>query len=131
MRLRRACDGTAAQALPHENTAHAYSMHDIRWSPAEKKHARALFEQVLERELAERIAQFKALSASAKTADDMWSIRRHLEHSERELERKYDYRYSQLLFVFGRLLREGRVTVDQLAFLSEEKLDVIDRIASL
>lgn len=106
-------------------------IHDAHWTQSEKKHARALFEQALERELAERLSEFKARAARADTAEDMWSIRDYLQESERELERKYDYRYSQLLIVFGQLLREGRVTEVQLAFLSDEKLGYVHRVASL
>jgi hypothetical protein len=106
-------------------------IHDARWTQSEKKHARALFEHALERELAERLAEFKARAARASTADEMWSIRHYLQESGRELERKYDYRYSQLLIVFGRLLREGRVTEEQLAFLCQEKLGYLHRVASL
>lgn len=106
------------------------SMHDAHWTQSEKKHARALFEQALERELAERLFEFKERAARAETADDMWSIRAYLQEAERELERKYDYRYSQLLIVFAQLLCEGRVTEEQLAFLSNEKLGYIHRVAS-
>ncbi len=106
-------------------------MYDARWTQSEKKNARALFDLALERELAEHLAEFKMKAASAKTAEDMWSIRDHLVTIGREVERKYDYRYSQLLIVFGKLLRERRITEDQLAFLSEDKLDYIQRVASL
>ena len=44
---------------------------------------------------------------------------------------KYDYRYSQLILVFSRLLREGRIREEQLAGLSEEKLSYIRRVLSL
>lgn len=40
----------------------------------------------------------------------------------------YDYRYSQLIFVFVGLLREGRINEEQLHGLSEEKLSYIERI---
>ena len=106
-------------------------MYDARSTQSEKKHARTLFDLALERELGEYLAEFKKRAANAKTAEDMWSIRDYLEKIGREVDQKYDYRYSQLLIVFGRLLRERRVTEDQLAFLSEEKLNYIKRVASL
>ena len=61
----------------------------------------------------------------------MWSIQEHLHGKRREIDEKYDYRYSQLPLVFGQLLREGRVQEVQLSGLSEEKLSYIRRIASL
>jgi hypothetical protein len=61
----------------------------------------------------------------------MWLIADHLAVQRREIELKYDYRYSQLLFVFGRLVREKRIQEAELEALSEEKLLFIQRIASL
>jgi len=36
----------------------------------------------------------------------MWDLEHHLTERRKEIDRKYDYRYSQLDLVFGRLLRE-------------------------
>ena len=55
----------------------------------------------------------------------------HVRHQVREIEQKYDYRYSQLILVFGRLVREGRIAEEQLRGLSEEKLSYIRRFVSL
>jgi len=101
------------------------------WSDREKKIARRVFEAALTAELAEVMADFKAKAAAAVEPDDMWSIQEHLFHTRREIDQKYDYRYSQLLFVFGRLVREGRVQEADLAGLSEDKLAVLRRITSL
>jgi hypothetical protein len=106
-------------------------MHDIKWSHSEKRHARAVFDRALTQELEERLAAFKARAAGTQSAEEMWSMRAHLEDSEHEVQRKYDFRYSQLIVVFGQLLREGRVTEEQLAGLSEEKLTYIRKVAAL
>jgi len=106
-------------------------MYDLKWSESEKKLARHVFEAALTAELAEVMAEFKARAAAAAEPDDMWSIQEHLYRKRREIDEKYDYRYSQLPLVFGRLLREGRIQEAQLAGLAEEKLSYILRIASL
>ncbi|HMV59452.1 MAG TPA: hypothetical protein PLT48_16305 [Nitrospira sp.] len=106
-------------------------MQDIRWSTSEKKIARTVFEAALSRELGEALAELKSRAASAVNPEDMWSIREYLERVQREIDEKYDYRYSQLLAVFGRLLWEGRITEAELSGLSEEKLDYVRRFASL
>ena len=106
-------------------------MHDLNWSEGEKKLARRVFEAALTAELAEVTVDFKARAAAAVQPDDLWSIEEFLRGRRREIDEKYDYRYSQLVLVFGRLLREGRVQEAQLAGLSEEKLSYIHRIASL
>ena len=61
----------------------------------------------------------------------MWSIQEYLARKQREIDRKYDYRYSQLHLVFAQLIRQGRVQQAQLAGLSEEKRADIWRSASL
>jgi len=59
----------------------------------------------------------------------MWSIQQFLATARRDIDFKYDYRYSQLDLVFGRLLREGRIGERDLQGLSEEKLACIRRVA--
>jgi hypothetical protein len=106
-------------------------MHNLKWSAAEKKLAHRVFEAALTAELAEIMTDFKARAAAITEPHEMWPLREYLERKQREIDRKYDYRYSQLLFVFGQLIREGRAQEAQLAGLSEEKLGYIRRSASL
>ena len=106
-------------------------MESIHWSPAEKRVARAVFERAAEQEGSELLADFKTRVAETKSIEELWSLRVELQDSEREFLAKYDYRYSQLLLVFGRLVHEGRVPEVELSTFSEEKLSVIRRIASL
>ncbi|MDM8348734.1 hypothetical protein P8H27_07455 [Pseudomonas sp. sp1636] len=106
-------------------------MHDLKWLAAEKKLAHRVFEAALTTELAEIMADFKARAAAITEPQEMWPLQEYLARQQREIERKYDYRYSQLLFVFGQLIREGRVQEAQLTGLSEEKLGYIQQIASL
>ena len=44
----------------------------------------------------------------------MWAIAELLFDQRRDIERKYDFRYSQLPVVFGRLIKEGRVRSEDL-----------------
>lgn len=105
-------------------------MHDLKWSESEKKVARRVFDAALAAELAQILAEFKASAAAAAQPDDMWAVQEHLYRKRREIDEKYDFRYSQLPRVFGRLLREGRIDEAHLAGLAEEKLSYIRRIAS-
>lgn len=106
-------------------------MHDRKGSQAEKALSRRLFEQALNAELAETLADFKAKAAAASEPDDLWAIHDHLGARRRDIDRKYDYRYSQLIFVFGVLLRESRIQEPQLHGLCQDKQDMIRRFASL
>ncbi len=100
------------------------------WSATEKKIARRVYDASLQRELAAVMAHFKALAAECETPQDMWAVQEYLERMGREIDGKYDYRYSQLIFVFARLLREKRFEVQELQGLSEDKIASIVRIAT-
>lgn len=105
-------------------------MNDVKWSQAEKKLARRVFEAALDRELAAVMAEFKQRAARASGPQEMWDVEDYLSAARREIDSKYDYRYSQLSLVFGRLLREGRIDEDELNGLSEDKLAHIRLIAN-
>ena len=104
-------------------------MHDEKWTDREKKIARRVFESAVSEELNSTIADFKARAAAVSEPEDMWALEHYLRERRRDIDRKYDYRYSQLIWVFGQLLREGRIREEQLAGLSEEKLNDIRRSA--
>jgi hypothetical protein len=106
-------------------------VYHLKWSASEKKIARSAFDTALAAELEELIAEFKARAVAASSGEDLWSIQEYLQHRQREISEKYDYRYSQLPLVFGKLVREGRVRESQVVGLAEDKLSYIRRIASL
>lgn len=106
-------------------------MYSLKWSDSEKRIARRVFDTALQRDLAEILAEFKRLAAAANAPEDMWAIGQFLTTARRDIDSKYDYRYSQLVVVFGRLLREGHIQERDLHGLTEEKLEYIRKIASL
>ena len=101
------------------------------WSESEKKIARRVFQAALRRELAEVMAEFKEKAANAKEPEDMWAVQEYLARMQREIDSKYDFRYSQLILVFGRLLHEQRIQDSDLVGIAEDKLAYIRRVASL
>lgn len=104
-------------------------MSDDKWSDREKKIARRVFEGAVAEELASTIAEFKDRAAAITEPEDMWALEQYLRERRKEIDWKYDFRYSQLTRVFGQLLREGRIRDDQLVGLGEEKLNDIRRVA--
>ena len=106
-------------------------MRDWHWSPAEKAVAHRAFDLALHKELEELLGQARKRVAQATEASDLWKLESWLGHRRREIDNKYDYRYSVLPMVFGALLREGSISeLDDLHGLGQEKLDAIRRIAS-
>ena len=56
-------------------------------------------------------------------------LEHYLTERRKEINRKYDYRYSQLTHVFARLLHEGRVCEEDLSGLGDDKLKSIRSLA--
>jgi hypothetical protein len=103
----------------------------MTWTTHEKKIAHRVFDAAVKAELAEIMADFKFRAASATTPADMWEIGHALGRLQRDFDEKYDFRYSRLAFVFGRLLREGRISEADLAGLGDDKMETILRLGSL
>jgi hypothetical protein len=81
-------------------------VHDLKWSDSEKKLSRRVFQAAVATELEETIADFKRRAAAVSAPEEMWDLEEYLRSRRIDIDRKYDYRYSQLIFVFGHLLRE-------------------------
>ena len=101
-----------------------------KWSPSEKKIARRAFDTALQREFAALISRTKEMAAQLVTSADTWDMHHFLSRQLRDIERKYDYRYSQLILVFACLLREKWLAESDLEGLSADKINAIRHIAT-
>lgn len=71
----------------------------------------------------------EALLKDSPEPTQVWEVLDYLSGKQRELDSKYDYRYSVLITVFGRLVGEGWLSEAELGKLSPDKLDLIKRMA--
>ncbi len=101
---------------------------ELGWSPSEKKVARAAYDKALEMALANIMAEFKSRASAATTPSEMWEVEDYLKDQRRDLDRMFDYRYSQLTIVFAALIRRGYLDENLLSGLSEEKRQEIRRM---
>jgi hypothetical protein len=69
------------------------------------------------------------MASQIQQSSDLWELEHYLTERRKEINRKYDYRYSQLTHVFGRLLYEKRLREDELRGLREDKLKSIHSLA--
>jgi len=99
------------------------------WSRSEKVIARTAFDAALGRELHEVIQQAKKMASQIQQSSDLWDLEHYLTQRRKEIDRKYDYRYSRLTQVFGRLLYEKRLGEEELGGLREDKLQRIRFLA--
>ncbi len=99
------------------------------WSRSEKAIARKAFDAALKRELHEVIQEAKQMASQIQQPSDLWDLEHYLTERRKEIDRKYDYRYSQLTHVFGKLLQERRLGEEELRGLREDKLKSIRSFA--
>lgn len=105
------------------------SIYDLNWSNDEKKIARKAFDNAYQREMDNIKSSLMDKVSQIKTNADIWAIEDFLLEKRKNVDSKYDYRYSQLIIVFGRLLSEGYLNEEDISELSEEKKDFIKKFA--
>src|ERR1700720_2128280 len=111
-------------------TQNTYPYHnEPTWSKSEKAIARTAFDAALKRELQDVMRETKQMANQIKEPADVWELEHYLTERRKEINRKYDYRYSQLTHVFGRLLHEKRLHEEELRGLREDKLKPIRSFA--
>ena len=99
------------------------------WSKSEKAITRTAFDAALKREFHQVIQEAKQKANQTIEPADLWDLEQYLTERRKEIDRKYDYRYSQLTHVFGRLLYEKRLVEEELGGLREDKLKSIRSFA--
>jgi Photoprotection regulator fluorescence recovery protein len=62
---------------------------------------------------------------------DIWRLHDFLSEKREEIDEKYDYRYSVLIFVFAGLMKEGWSKASDLGGLHEDKVARIIALASM
>jgi len=65
------------------------------------------------------------MAQKIKDASELWELERYLTRRRKEIDGKYEYKYSVLLLVLADLVREGCVSLDELDGLAEDKLRCI------
>jgi hypothetical protein len=105
-------------------------MHEIdtEWSSAEKQAAQEAFNRAYNREISALLQAVRAQASTISELDDLWRLHDFLSARRHELDGKYDYRYSVLLFVFAGLVKDGWLHLDELESLERAK---IAKIAAL
>ena len=99
------------------------------WSRSEKAIARKVFDAALKRELQQVMREAKQIANQIKEPANLWELERYLTQRRKDIDRKYEFRSSQLTRVFGTLLCEGRVSEEELRGLGEDKLKLIHSCA--
>jgi hypothetical protein len=114
------------QPSAHEVTP----MRELRWSQAEKAAARRAFNLALKRELEAVMREAKERAARIEEVSELWELEAWLAKRRKQINHDYDYRYSVLPLVFAVLLRDGRLSDNELDGIGEDKLGRIRHMAA-
>jgi hypothetical protein len=105
-------------------------MSEMQWSKREKQIARRAFEAAYFRECIAALEVVRHIAAKIDGPTGLWQLSDYLTDKRRKIDEKYDYRYSALPIVFARLIEEGWMEYEDLAGISNEKLEQIRQLAS-
>jgi len=106
-------------------------MNYVNWSKTEKKIAREAFEKAYERECSFLAGRILEKANQITKPEDIWELHDFLIEKRKEVDQKYDYRYSMLELVFARLIKDGWLDFTDLKGLNEEKIEQLQRLLRL
>ena len=108
-----------------------YGGYQFNWSQSEKKIARRAFELALKQEFDELVVETKRRAIQIKQAEDVWDLAGYIAARRKQIDARYDYRYSVLPTVFAALIKAGRLGDKELEGLHEDKLVEIRRLSKI
>src|SRR5882724_2722732 len=106
-----------------------YGRHET-WAPTEKKLARIAFDKAFERQCTAITQKARRMLETTKAPSEIFRVQEYLTEQRKIVDGVYDYRYSRLLGVFGRLLSDGWLREGDLHGLQLEKIAKIKHEAS-
>lgn len=106
-------------------------MIEIEWSQTEKTIARQAFDQAYEREIKALLKEVEQQVSQITQVENLWHLHDFLSAKRHEIDGKYDYRDSSLVFVFSVLLKEGWLHMDELKGLNPDKRAKISALSRM
>ncbi|MGG6296585.1 hypothetical protein ACQ4M4_19515 [Leptolyngbya sp. AN02str] len=104
---------------------------ESNWTDLEKKIARTAFGEAYKREVAALLKQVREEAGAIAEVEDLWRLHNFLSAKRHEMEGKYDYSYSALIFIFAGLLKEGWLNMSDLEGLAQDKLAKVAALARM
>jgi hypothetical protein len=104
---------------------------DSNWSKTEKQIAQTAFEKAYEREIQALILEVQESAGAIAEISDVWKLHDFLSARRHDIDGKYDYRYSMLIFVFARLIQEGWLHLHELEGLAPDKLTKVKALTRM
>ncbi|MGK7950427.1 MAG: hypothetical protein AB4368_16985 [Xenococcaceae cyanobacterium] len=102
-----------------------------QFSVMEEKIAKQALQKAYERETSALIAKVRDRAHSLTELEDLWHLHDLLSTKRYDIDGKYTYNFSTLVFDFARLVKEGWLHLDDLQGLPSEILSKISAIARM
>jgi hypothetical protein len=104
---------------------------EINWTEVEQEVAQQAFKTANFREINSLIQYSAQKIAEIKNIEDLWQLNDFLNARRHDIAGKYEYQLSSLIFIFADLLKEGWLSIDDLAGLGSEKLTKISLLSRM
>ncbi|MGB3558545.1 MAG: hypothetical protein WBA24_08370 [Geitlerinemataceae cyanobacterium] len=104
---------------------------DIDWSKKEQEIAKTVLKNAYLRETRALLEEVRQRASSMAELDEIWHLHDFLSARRHDLDGKYDDRYSGILFVFARLMKEGWLHLEELEGLDTDKLTKVGALSRM
>ncbi|MDP5016933.1 MAG: hypothetical protein NWQ43_06450 [Dolichospermum sp.] len=104
---------------------------EVDWSEVEKKVAKEAFDRAYQREINALLEEVRQRASTILELRDMWQLHDFLSARRHDIDGKYDYKYSVLIFIFAGLVKEGWLDIDELEGLQKDKLTKVAALARM
>jgi hypothetical protein len=106
-------------------------MSEMNWSESEKHVAQEVFKKAYKREINSLIEEVRQKASEITEIDEVWRLHDFLSVRRHEIDGKYDYNYSELVFIFAQLLNEKWLSLEELQNLQRDKVVKITALARM
>ena len=104
---------------------------ETKWSETEEKIAKQALQAAYNRETSTLIVNIRDRASSITELEDLWDLHDLLSTKRYEIDGKYAYNCSTIVFDFARLVKEGWLNLDELKGLKPEMLSKISALARM
>jgi hypothetical protein len=104
---------------------------EIKWTQTEKKIAQQAFQKAYEREINALLQLVREQASEISELDDLWRLNDFLSARRHEIDSKYDYQYSILIFTFASLVKARWLHIDELKGLDADKIAKINALTRI
>jgi hypothetical protein len=101
------------------------------WAKAERAVAKKAFDIAYEREILTLIQTLRSRLNAISNPEDIWNLHDFLSAKRHEIDGKFDFRDSSLIFVFAGLVKDGLLQLSELEGLNSEKLSKIAALSRM